>query len=95
MSYCYYVALIQATKASNHSVRDVATVSYIFDIRAWLAPHIQEIHCHTYPHIFLFKKNESGKGVMLYKHWSHENWEFPEGDSAILKVSILHITRFA
>ena len=88
--------MMQATKACNHNVKEVGTVNHMFNIREWIVPHLNEIHYHTQPHIFLFKRNESGKAVMLYKQWSNENWQSPDGVSVMLKVSsalnqVLHI----
>ena len=81
-----FIALMQAVKSCNHNVKQVDTVIHMFNIREWIMPHLNEIHYHTQPHIFLFKRNEAGKAIMLYKQWSHESWQSPEGDSVMLKV---------
>ena len=80
------IEIEQATRVSNHHVVGVTTLSYMFDIRGWIAPHLDEIRYHTEPHIFLFKKcPTTGHAVMYYKHWSHDAWE-PDGGLLLLKV---------
>ena len=80
-----------ALKASNHSVKNVSTLKHVFDIKSWIAPHLDEIHGHTSPHIFRFRFNHTTqKAEMHYKHWSHEPWEAGgDNDSGLflLKVS--------
>lgn len=75
--------LIQATKASNHAVTNVQVLKYLFDIREWISPHLDQIRYHTEPHIFRFAKNHKDQSVMFYKAWSHDNWE-PSNDGLIL-----------
>ena len=58
--------LLQATKASNHSVIAVQVLEYVFDISKWISPHLDQIRYHTKPHIFRFAKNERGQ-LMFYK----------------------------
>ncbi len=72
-------------KASNRSVRATATLQYVFDVKSWLTPQLEEIHGHTVPHVFLFRRNAEGKAVMFTKHWSHQEWEPQEG-LKLLKV---------
>ena len=70
---------------SNRTVVYVSTMRYIFDIRQWIEPFLEEIHKHTTPHIFLFRRNPRGKAEMFYKHWSNEEWSPSEG-LILLKV---------
>lgn len=71
-----------ALKASNKSVKSVSTLQYIFDIKSWIAPYLDEIHGHTAPHVFRFRFNHtSKKGEMHYKYWSHQAWETDGMDS--------------
>lgn len=78
-------------KASNQNVKCVSTLRYIFDMKNWIAPHLDEIHGHTAPHIFRFRFNHaSQKAEMHYKHWSHESWQADkdsENGYFLLKVS--------
>ena len=58
---------------SNQSVAGVSSLKYIFNIRDWIAPCLDEIKYHTTPHAFLFRRDEDqGKAVMYYKHWSSD-----------------------
>ena len=63
----HFSRLIQATKASNHSVIGVQVLKYVFDISKWISPHLDQITYHTEPHIFRFAKNERGQSVMFCK----------------------------
>ena len=47
--------------------------------RQWIEPHLEEIHKHTAPHIFLFKKSLQGRAEMFYKHWSKDEWSPSKG----------------
>ena len=76
---------LPACKASNHAVCGTRTLKYIFDIKSWISPCLEEIHGHTAPHVFLFRRNADRKAVMFTKKWSHEEWE-PEGGFRILEV---------
>lgn len=69
---------------SNQSTKSAATLKYVFDIKSWISAHIEEIHQHTVPHVFSFKKNSKGKAVMMVKHWAHDDWKCI--DKPILKV---------
>ena len=38
----------------------------MFDIWSWISPHLDEIHYHTEPHVFLFKTDPiTGKAVIM------------------------------
>ena len=80
-----FLDLIQATKASNHSVTGVQVLEYVFGIREWISPHLDQIRYHTEPHIFRFAKNDRGQSVMFYKAWSDDVWE-PNDGLILLKV---------
>ena len=47
--------------------------SFLF--KTWLSPCLEEIHGHTVPHVFLFRRGLSGKSLMFYTNWSHDQWE--------------------
>ena len=72
-----------ALKASNQSVKSSSVLKYIFDIKSWIAPHLDEIHGHTVPHVFRFRLNSAKRAEMHYQHWSHEPW-MPSGNGLIL-----------
>ena len=73
---------------SNQSVAGVSSLKYIFNIRDWIAPCLDEIKYHTTPHVFLFRRDEDqGKAVMYYKHWSSDPW-IPKEGLILLKVYI-------
>ena len=78
------VAMLESAKRSNPDVVHASVVEEVYNIREWIAPHLEEIHYHTEPHIFMFKKDGSGKAVMQYKFWSHNDWI---GNCVLLKVS--------
>ena len=69
---------------SNQNSKLSSTLSYIFDIKSWISPYIEDIHQHTVPHVFLFRKNADLKAEMLYKHWALDDWQL--FDKMILKV---------
>ena len=75
----------EAMKVSNQNVKSTHSLKYVFDIKNWIAPHLDEIHGHTVPHVFRFTLNHSKKAEMHYKHWSHEQWQ-PEHGLILLKV---------
>lgn len=39
-------------KASNQAVRGTEVFQYMFDIKSWISPFLEDIHGHTVPHIF-------------------------------------------
>lgn len=69
---------------SNQNSKFSSTLNYVFDIKSWISLHIEDIHQHTVPHVFLFRKNADSKAEMLYKHWAHDDWQL--FDKVILKV---------
>lgn len=75
----------QRFKDSSQNVAGVKSLKYIFDVREWISPCLDEIKYHTTPHIFLFKKGTHEKSVMYYKHWSNDSWA-PENGLELLKV---------
>ena len=53
--YCnYYEEMNLAMKASNQKVKSSTTLKYVFDIKNWIAPHLDEIHGHTLLMCFVF-----------------------------------------
>ena len=72
--------------ASSQLSVAVSTLQYVYDIRKWLTPAINDIHNHTTPHIFRFRRNVDGRGEMHYKHWSSDDWRPKDSGLLILKV---------
>ncbi|XP_065906896.1 uncharacterized protein [Dysidea avara] len=66
--------MLRSAKTSNPDVVHASVMEKVFDIRKWISPHIEVIKYHTEPHVFLFKRDASGKVVMQYKYWSHDEW---------------------
>lgn len=83
--YCHFIEMEACCKAANHTVRETSTLKFIFDIKTWISPYLEEIHGHTTPHVFLFRRNVKGKACMYTKTWSHQEWE-PEQGMQLLKV---------
>ena len=75
--------MLRSAKTSNPDVVHASVMEKVFDIRKWISPHIEVIKYHTEPHVFLFKRDASGKVVMQYKYWSHDEWI---GNCVLLKV---------
>lgn len=73
-------------RESNRGVIGATTLQYVYDIRAWITPVLNEIHNHTVPHVFRFRRNLQGKAEMHYKHWSHEPWQPSGAGLVLLKV---------
>ena len=71
---------------SNHNSKLASTLTDVFDIRKWLNPFLEEIHRHTVPHVFLFKKNADGKAEMYFKNWAKDPWQPSEKGLMLLKV---------
>ena len=74
---------------SSRSTVAVKTITYVYDIKSWISPYLDDISKHTTPHIFRFTRTSGGKAQMQYKHWSHEEWESPAGGITLLKVIAL------
>ena len=84
----FVIEMDAALRASNQNVKHSSTLNYVFDIKNWIAPHLDEIHGHTAPHVFRFRLNHAKRAEMHYQHWSHEPWK-PSGDGSgliLLKV---------
>lgn len=76
-------------KASNKKVRNTCTITHVYDIKSWIAPHLEEIHGHTAPHIFHFQVNHSKKRAELrYKNWSNEPWYPTEDKDGLILLKV-------
>ena len=73
-------------KQSNKGVICSDVLSYVFDVKLWLTPHLEDLHQHTKPHVFKFSQNSTGKTELYYNKWSHIDWI---GPLSVLKVSLL------
>jgi hypothetical protein len=78
-----------AARVSNKKVLSTSTLEYLFDIRNWIEPHLDEIHGHTAPHVFNFKLNRSKKAELRYKNWSHEPWDPAEGKGGLILLKVV------
>ena len=66
--------LINVTTRSYSPHPKVELLEYIYDVRSWLTPFIEDLHGHTQPHCFKFVLNAKGCAEMFYKSWSHDAW---------------------
>lgn len=86
MKIIFILDMEQRFLASSQLSVAVSTLQYVYDIRKWLTPAIDDIQYHTTPHIFRFKRNADGRGEMHYKHWSSDDWRPKDSGLLILKV---------
>lgn len=93
-SFLFLKDLKEAVYNSNQEVTSVKQLSAVYDYKTWLKPFIITPHNHTAPHNFLFRCNESGSSVMLYRNWSTDEWlpQTPNDGLMLLKV-FMHVFR--
>ena len=72
LNYLIHADMEKRFQESNRTTVAVTSLQYVYDVRAWISPHLEEITKHTAPHIFRFHRSSEGRAVMHYKHWSHE-----------------------
>lgn len=70
---CFFPELLKGMEAANsgfcaHVLEDV------FDVKAWLIPHMNPLHNHTNPHIFRFFQGSNNNCLFQYKAWHHTEW---------------------
>ena len=84
--FCFFLDLLQALSScmSNPSPQPYQ-MAIVYDIQSWVEDYAEELHAHTVPKCFKFKRNDAGKAEMYY--WSHEEWQ---GPVIILKVNLYH-----
>ena len=83
------IALLDGLQNANRGSRS-CLLSEMFDAKAWLQPHMEQLHNHTNPHIFRFVKGRDGHCYMQWKHWNHNQWEPMEGlGISLLKVNVI------
>lgn len=80
--YVMFTVLLNFTVAAlleglNKAVPGFTAVvlEQIYDVKHWVADSLEDIHNHTYPHIFRFSLGRDGRCLMQYKQWSHTQWE--------------------
>ena len=74
-SSCIGIEMDAALRATNQNVNNSCTLNYVFDNKNWIAPHLNEIHGHTAPHVLRFRLNHAKRAEMHYQYWSHELWK--------------------
>ena len=75
----------EALYHSDQDIKSVKKLEYLFDVKSWIIPYIDTPHNHTNPHNFMFRNNENGEAVMLYRNWSSDTWVTSDG-LKLLKV---------
>ena len=62
-------------------------VQFVYDIKAWIQPHLLDLHNHSHPHIFRFVRGLSGSPVMFYKDWcDSKEWQPSSEGIQLFKV---------
>ena len=61
-------------------------IEAMFDVKAWLIPHLNDLHGHRDPHCFKFLLNEQNKCVMFYRNWTSDVWCPEDRAAVVLKV---------
>ena len=82
---------LQGVKAARGDFRGTHVFDYMFDMKAWLKPHLEPLNNHSHPHIFHFNKGPDGHSYMQYKKWRHNEWE-PQTNPRCHGVHILKVT---
>ena len=83
----FSIDFLQGIKAAKADYVSTHIFTEMFDVKAWLSPHMESLHNHSHPHIFRFRKAVDGCCYMQYKHWRHSDWEPQSGHGIkILKV---------
>ena len=73
----------QCLKDSYTPSPKIIELEEVHDIKKWVGKSIEEIHGHTAPHHYRFKR-VGDEVEMTYKHWSDdEEWESPECDTPL------------
>lgn len=83
------LGLIDATTMSYSPHPKVELLKYVYDVRAWLTPSIEDLHGHTQPHCFKFTLNANGHAEMFYKNRSGDGWS--KDGVLLLKVGLPHL----
>lgn len=62
-----FIELEACCKAANHTVRQTSTLKFIFNIKTWISPYLEEIHGHTAPRVSLLSQCR-GKSLHVHKN---------------------------
>lgn len=91
LMHVHHVALglIDATTMSYSPHPKVELLKYVYDVRAWLTPSIEDLHGHTQPHCFKFTLNANEHAEMFYKNRSSDGWS--KDGILLLKVGLFHV----
>ena len=81
------IEFLQGVSAAKSDYTTTHVFQNMFDIKAWLKPHMLPLHNHSHPHIFRFFKANSGTTCMQYKQWRHHAWE-PQSSSGIRLLKV-------
>lgn len=65
--------LMQLTKTCYTPSPEPEQVAFLYDASGWIAPHIENVKHHIYPHSFNFAKDNSDKVGMWYKQWAKDD----------------------
>lgn len=84
-----HVGLLHATSVSMEPTPQAYFMEEMYDIKAWIVPHLNEFHGHSQPHCFKFVLNQDGKAVMYFRNWTSDPWCTEEEAMVVLKVFIL------
>lgn len=61
-------------------------LEHVFDVKAWLQPHLHKLHNHSHRHIFRFTQGTTGRVVMHCKDWNESEWEPSDNGIDLFKV---------
>ncbi len=69
---------------------EVVWVEWVFEIKTWLGPHVEELRGHSQPHCYRFTTNGEGHAAMHYRQWSGQVW-LPENGLLLIKYGIISV----
>ena len=62
-------------KEARGDFKETHVFDMMYDIKAWLKPHLEQLNNHSHPHIFRFRKGPDGHCYMQYRKWRHSEWQ--------------------
>ena len=87
---CLLIAdFLSAIKNCYGTMGDPTLLEHVFDIKAWLQPHLKKLHNHSHHHIFRFTRDARGVVVMHTKDWNESEWEPADSGIDLFKVVLL------
>ena len=84
----FQTELLHATEVSMEPQPKAVLIKEIYDVRSWIATHLNDLHGHSQPHCFKFVLNRNGKALMFNRNWSSSQWCSEKDASIVLKVYI-------